>query len=335
MSEAPDNNKLQQGSTESGDDSADSVLSEEELAALQENQLEDERTPGTCLAYDFRNPARVLNGRLPGMDAVNESFTVAMEENLRHLAHRDVAVQSGETILSRQIDYLNTLPLPASIQSARLSNQNSTIFVVLEGALIYACVDAYFGGRGCEMPQDSEREFSASECRISNVLTQHVLDELKQSWAAMCNLDFAEPQVANLSTAGHSHDGQILVVSKFKVELNPGEGELHIALPYALLDQLRPLLNAGPRANESSLEWRRKLQRRAQQLTVVTYSLFENVSISVGELMALQAGDFIPIPEQNKVTVLVDELPLYAAEPGNSNGQAAAKILSRIATEMH
>ncbi len=308
------------------------VLSEEELDALQANQQHSNEHQEDCQAYDFRDPARILNGRLPGMDALNDSFTKAMEGTLQHFLRRAVLVQSGETTLSRQSDYLNTLPLPASVQSVPLPSHESSIFITLEGTLAYACVDAYFGGRGSDMPEDPEREFSASERRVTHLLTQQVLAELTSAWTPICALEFGSPQGVSLSAGGTGHEDQILVVTKFKVELQPGGGEFHLALPYSLLDRLRPLLNTGPRSTVSNQQWLSKLQQKAWRIPVEVYSLFQNVEITVGELMALQPGDFIPIPEQDRVTVMVDKLPLYVAEPGNSEGMAAAKIVSNIAS---
>lgn len=306
------------------------MLSEEELEALQPAQASSGTAQGECLSYDFRDPARILNGRLPGMDSVNESFTQALEERLQRFLRRAVVVQSGETALSRQSDYLNALPMPASVQSVPLPRQESLLFITLEGALVYSGVDAYFGGAGAQMPADPEREFSASERRVTNLLTQQILAELQTAWASMCSLEFASPQALNLSASANGHEEQILVVTRFKVDLQPGSGEFHVALPYALLDLLRPLLNTGPRNHESNQQWISKLHKQAWQIVVDTHSLFQDVEITVGELMALQPGDFIPIPDENRVTVMVDELPLYEAEPGNSNGLAAAKILSRV-----
>jgi len=305
------------------------VLSEAELEALQPDPVSSSDCHGGCRAYDFRDPARILNGRLPGMDSVNDSFIQAMEAQLQCFLHRAVDVQFGETVLSRQGDYLHTLTLPASVQSVPLPSHESTIFITLEGALVYACVDAYFGGRGSDMPESPEREFSASERRVTNLVTQQVLAELKAAWTPICALEFSSPQGVNLSATGSSHD--VLVVTKFKVELQPGGGEFHVALPYSLLDRLRPLLNTGPRSSVSNQQWLSKLQQKAWEISVETYSLFQNVEITVGELMALQPGDFIPIPEQDRVTVMVDEIPLYVAEPGTSEGLAAAKIVSNIA----
>jgi flagellar motor switch protein FliM len=308
----------------------ESVLSEEELEALQTEHPESSDSKDGCHAYDFRDPARILNGRLPGVDALNESFTQAMEETLRRFLRRAVVVQVGETLLSRQGDYINTLATPASVQRVGLPVQDSTFLITQEGSFVYACVGAYFGGSGSETPEDSEREFSGSERRVIKLLTQHILSEFKTAWASVCALEFTNPQALNFSTLSGDHDDQILVVTKFKVELEPGAGEFHIALPYSFLDLLRPLLSSSPRPSESSQQWQYQLQQQAWNISVETYSLFKPVEITVGELMALQPGDFIPIPDQDRVSVMVDELALYEAEPGTSNELVAAKILSRI-----
>ena len=308
----------------------ESVLSEEELEALQTEHPESSESKDGCRVYDFRDPARILNARLPGVDALNESFTQAIEETLRRFLRRAVVVQVGETLLSRQGDYIKTLATPASVQRVGLPAQDSTILITQEGSFVYACVGAYFGGSGSETPEDSEREFSGSERRVTNLVSQHILSEFKTAWASVCTLEFTDPQAINISTPGGDHDDQVLVVTKFKVELEPGTGEFHIALPYSLLDLLRPLLSTSARPSESSQQWQYQLQQQAWNISVETYSLFKPVEITVGELMALQPGDFIPIPDQDRVSVMVDELALYEAEPGTSNELVAAKILSRI-----
>ena len=98
----------------------DNVLSEEELDALQTTHPQASGSKGDCQGYDFRDPARILNSRLPGMDTVNESFTQTLEDKLHRFLRRAVVIQSSETMLSRQSDYMNALTLPASVQSVRL-----------------------------------------------------------------------------------------------------------------------------------------------------------------------------------------------------------------------
>jgi flagellar motor switch protein FliM len=311
-----------------------SVLSEEELDALRATGGDARAAPapragrgGECRAYDFRDPARALNGRLPGLEKVHDAFVRGMRKALRVLLARPVEVDAGETALTRLGDYQHSLPLPVSVHAAVVQGREHSMFLVIEGALVYACVDAFFGGRGGAVPAP-ERELSASERRLTGLFAGCVFEELRGAWAPLCALRFAEPQPTRVSDPGGLREDQIMAVSRFQVDLTPGSGEFHLAMPYALLDGLRPYLSAGPRGEDNAREWRARFAERVHAVELQTRAVFPGVRISFAELMALQAGDFIPISRNNRVNVMVGERVLHIAEPGASNGLAAAKLLA-------
>lgn len=312
----------------------DSVLSEEELDALRATggdarAAHEPRAGrgGECRSYDFRDPARALNGRLPGLEKVHDAFVRGMRRALRVLLARPVEVEAGETALTRLGDYQHSLPMPVSVHAAAVQGREHSMFLVIEGALVYACVDAYFGGRGGAVPA-AERELSPSEQRLTRLLAGHVFDELRGAWAPLCALKFAEPRPTRVSDPGGLREDQIMAVSRFQVDLIPGAGEFHLAMPYPLLDSLRPHLSAGPRGEDGSREWRTRFAERVHAVEVEARAVFPGVRISFAELMALQPGDFIPINRNNRVAVMVGERVLHSAEPGASNGQAAAKLVA-------
>ncbi len=307
-----------------------SVLSEEELDALRATGADaggEDRDDGAQRPYDFRDPSRVLNGRLPGLEAVHDAFAAGMRPALRSLLGRPVEVDVGETSLTRLGDYQQSLPLPVSAHGAPLQGRDQSMFLVAEGMLVYACVDAFFGGRGGVTP-DTERELSPSERRLTAVLARHVFEELKNAWAPICALRFGEPQPVKPNGLGGLRDDQIMVVSRFNVDLLPGGGEFHLALSYGLLDSLRPYLTSGPRSEDANREWRTRFIERVSAVEVQARAVFPGVRVSFSELMALAPGDFIPMNRQNRVCVMVGDRVLYTAEPGTSNGLAAAKVIA-------
>ena len=135
----------------------DSVLSDEELDALRatgEGGDASEAGDGTVSQdgglYDFRDPSRVLNGRLPGLEVVHETFIAGMRRAMSKLLARSVEIEAGETALTRVGDYQNSLPMPVSVHGATVRGREYSMYVVAEGTFVYGCVDAFFGGRGSE-----------------------------------------------------------------------------------------------------------------------------------------------------------------------------------------
>jgi flagellar motor switch protein FliM len=311
--------------------SEQSVLSEEELDALRAEGREGGAADATgeTRPYDFRDPSRMLNNRLPGLDKVHEAFAAGMQVALHGMLSRPVEIEVGDTSLTRLGDYQASLPMPVSVHAAQVQGREQSMMLVADGGFVYSCVDAFFGGRGGASPT-SEREFSASERRLTGVLAQHVFRELASAWSPICALKFAEAQAAKGVQAGGGREDQILVVSHFRVDLMPGTGEFHLSMPYSLLDSLRTYLTAGPRSEESSRQWRARFSERVVNANIDVRAMFQGVRITFGELVALQAGDFIPMNAQNRIHVVVGKRALYVAEPGTSNGQAAAKVLGRV-----
>jgi flagellar motor switch protein FliM len=318
----------------------DSVLSEEELDALRatgdgdggDDPAQDTSEPGGQRTYDFRDPSRVLNGRLPGLEAVHDAFVGGMRKVFRMLLGRVVEIETGETSLTRLGDYQHSMPLPVSVHAAAIQGREQPMFLVAEGGFVYACVDAYFGGKGSGAPA-LERELSASERRLTSLLAGHVFDELKNAWAPLCALNFSEPRACQAAGMGGLREDQIMVVSRFQVDLQPGAGDFHLSMPYGLLDGLRPYLSAGPRAEETSHQWRARFVEKVFSAEVEARAAFPGVQLSFSDLMSFAPGDFIPINRRNEVSVIVGERVLYMAEPGTSNGQAAAKVIARGARD--
>ena len=241
-----------------------------------------------------------------------------------------VEVSAGETSLTRLGDYQRSLPLPTSIHGSVVQDRKHAMYVTADGRFVYACVDAFFGGMSGTIPQALDREFSTSERRFMEMLVTGQFKELQNAWAPICALSFGEPKSIKAGNLGGGRDDQIMVVSRFTTNLNPGEVEFHLVMPYALLDSLRPYLTAGPRSGDVSRNWRRRFAERLTNIDIETRSVFAGVRITFGELVSLAPGDFIPVSNQNKVVLMVDERPLYQAEPGISNGMAAAKVVAKV-----
>jgi flagellar motor switch protein FliM len=313
---------------------AENVLSDEELDALRNAGNEDGAQDGGSDAdggghrlFDFRDPARVLNGRMPGLESVHDAFVAGMRQALRALLGRPVEIDVGETALTRLGDYQTSLPMPVSVHSSAVQGRENSMFLIAEGSFVYACVDTFFGGRGGVVPT-IEREFSSSERRLTSILARHVFDELKNAWAPLCALNFGDPEVCKPTGMGGLRDDQLMVVSRFHVDLLPGGGEFQRALPYGLLDGLRAYLTAGPRSEDSSRQWRASFVQRVTDVQVQARAVFPGVQVSFSELVSLAPGDFIAISRQNRVNVMVGERVLYSAEPGTSNSLAAAMIVA-------
>jgi len=329
--------KEQQSALAADDENA---LSEEELDALREASHEDSTGHGALSAhaddghclYDFRDPVRVFNGCLPGLESVHDAFVTGMQRALRALLGRSVEIDVVDVALTRLGDYRNSLPAPVSVHASVVDGRDCPVFLIAEGEFVYACADTFIDGRSRVRPT-RKRKFSASERRLAAMLARHVFAELTNAWASLCALKFAEPETCWSTGMGGSAHGQLMLVSRFQVDLSPGGGEFHLALPEPLFNGLRTFPGAGPCAEDSAHQWRSKFVERVNDVQMRARAVFPAVNVSVADLIALAPGDFIAINRPNTVNVMVGNRVLYSAESTTSNGFAAVKVVAPAARQ--
>ena len=315
------------------------VLSEDELNALAEGVASGEvevgsgagQVSGNVVAYDFHQPAHLLKARLPALDLVNERFCKKYQTTLFGFLQRMVEIEADELQMLKFADYLNSLPLSNSVNRVRINELNGSMLICIDMSLVYVLVDCYFGGPGVPINHDEEREYSAMEKRIIERVLKMAFDDLGEAWAPVSKLSFefmhaeSRGQVSNMADSS-----EIVVASKLRLKLNDTSCEMHLVIPYSLLEPLRPVLASGVRKENvnSDASWRRMLRASLDDVEIDINSAFTETDISLGELLSLKAGDFIPVNMKETTEVSCEDVALFEGKVGMSN-QAAAVRLTR------
>jgi flagellar motor switch protein FliM len=190
-------------------------------------------------------------------------------------------------------------------------------------------VDNFFGGTGKFHTRIEGREFTPTEMRVIQLLLKQTFADLVEAWAPVMPVEFeymnseVNPHFANIISPR-----EYIVVSRFHVELEGGGGELHVALPYAMLEPIRELLDAGVQSDrvEKDESWTRALHTQLQDAEVELSTALTQRQISLRELSRLKVGDVIPIDLPRLVTIKVEDLPLFTGEFGTHNGRNAVKV---------
>jgi len=316
------------------------ILSQDEIDALLHGidggdvETEQDRGPdGQIRAYDFNSQERIVRGRMPTLEMINERFARLFRIGLFNMLRRTPEVSVGGVELMKFSEYVHTLFVPTSLNMVKVLPLRGTGLFVVDPKLVFILVDNFFGGDGRFFAKIEGREFTATEQRvIRNVLNQAFID-LKQAWNPVLNVDFeyqsseVNPQFANIVSPT-----EVVVVSRFHVELDGGGGDLHVTLPYNMVEPIRDLLDAGVQSdrNEVDERWTRSLRDEMKTATVTLSSVLTEVEISLRDLRNLRPGDIIPIEMPELVTVFAEDIPVFKGRFGVSDGNNAVKITSAI-----
>ncbi|HSR64463.1 MAG TPA: flagellar motor switch protein FliM [Xanthomonadaceae bacterium] len=311
------------------------LLSQDEIDALLHGvdsgavPTEAPPAPGEARQYDFASQDRIVRGKLPTLEMINERFARTWRIGLFNLVRRSADLSVRGIDLMRFGEYMHSLQVPNNLNLVKMKPLRGTALVVYEPRLVFTMVDNFFGGTGKFHTRIEGREFTPTEMRVVQLMLKQTFADLVDAWAPVMPVEFeymnseVNPHFANIISPR-----EYIVVSRFHVELEGGGGELHIALPYAMLEPIRELLDAGVQSDriEKDESWTRALRTQLQDAEVELSSAIAQRQISLRELSRLKVGDVIPIDLPRTVTLKVEQMPLFSGEFGTHNGRNAIKV---------
>jgi flagellar motor switch protein FliM len=289
--------------------------------------------PGEVRNYDFTSQDRIVRGRLPTLEMINERFARLFRISLFNMLRRSPELSVVGIEMSKFGEYTHSLFVPTSLNLVRIKPLRGTALFIIEPKLVFSVVDNFFGGNGRTAAKIEGREFTPTEQRVIQLLIRQAFADLMEAWAPVMSLHFeymsseVNPHFANIVSPT-----EIVVVSRFHIELDGGGGDLHVTLPYSMLEPIREQLDAGVQSDrmERDERWSRSLREQLREAEVDVDSELVNTRISLRQLMNLKPGDIIPVNLPRHVDVCVERLPVFRGTVGVANGHNAVRITEVI-----
>ena len=318
--------------------SGQDVLSQDEIDALLHGvdsgsvATEDATVPGEARSYDFANQVRIVRGRMPTLEMINERFARLFRTSLFNLLRRTPEISVSPVELMKFSEYVHSLHVPTSLNIVRMQPLRGVGLVVLDPKLVFATVDNFFGGNG-RFTKIEGRDFTATETRVIHLLLKHVFADLKEAWSNVARIDLEyvnseiNPHFANIVSPT-----EIVVITTFNIELDGGGGQVHITMPYAMIEPLRELLDAGVASDrvEHDERWMQALKEELEDAEVEVGAIIGRGRITLAELIDLKAGDIVPCDFSGRATVIAEDVPVFRGSFGVSHGNQAVKIEERV-----
>lgn len=289
--------------------------------------------PGEARSFDFTSQDRIIRGRMPTLEMINERFARLFRISLFNMLRRQPELSVAGVDTLKFSEYTHSLLVPTSLNMVRVKPLRGTALVILEPRLVFSVVENFFGGDGKTYTRIEGREFTPTENRVIQILLRLAFSDLVEAWSAVMPLDFeyinseVNPHFANIVSPT-----EIVIVSRFKIELEGGGGHLHVTLPYSMIEPIREQLDAGIQSDrvERDERWTATLRQQIQEAPVALDSDLASASITLRQLLTLKPGDVIPINMPRTVDLCADSLPLFRGTFGVSNGSNAVRITEVI-----
>ncbi len=316
------------------------LLSQDEIDALlhgvddvEEEDVETKESDGSMVDYDFSSQDRIVRGRMPTLEIVNERFARHMRISLFNMMRRSAEVSINGIQMIKFGEYIHTLFVPTSLNMVRFRPLKGTGLITMEARLVFILVDNFFGGDGRYHAKIEGREFTPTERRITQMLLKLIFEDYKEAWAPVMDVSFeyldseVNPAMANIVSPT-----EVVVISSFHIELDGGGGDFHVSLPYSMLEPIRELLDAGVQSDkeDTDLRWSKALRDEILDVKVALSTHLLDMDLPLESIMNLKAGEIIPIEMPEHITVLIEDLPTFRAKLGRSRENIALKITEKI-----
>jgi flagellar motor switch protein FliM len=314
------------------------ILNQDEIDALIHGvdqgavSTESGPDPGVATGYDFQSQMRIVRGRMPTLEMINERFARLFRSNLYGILRRTPEVAVNPVEMKKFSDYLLTLHVPTSLNMVRIHPLRGTALILLEPRLVFAIVDNFFGGNGRHAKIEG-REFTATESRIIQMVLKNAFADLQEAWSHVVQLrvEYVQSEM-NPAFANIVSPSEVVVVTSFHVELEGGGGDVHVTLPYSMIEPLREQLDSGMTSDrvEHDERWAQSMKEEIDDAEVEVSTVLGRAQISLAQLLNLKPGDIVPCDFAGKVTVLAETVPVFRGSFGLSRGMQAVKVEERV-----
>jgi flagellar motor switch protein FliM len=319
------------------------VLSQDEIDALLsgvdsgEVETGQDEAPAEDIArsYDFGSQDRIVRGRMPTLELINERFARNFRISLFGLLRRSPIITCEGVQMSKFGEYVHGLFVPSNLNMVRFKPLRGTALIVCNPKLVFSVVDCFFGGDGRFHTKIEGRDFTATEMRVVQRVLDRVFLNLKEAWDPVYKVDFeyiaseVNPQFANIVSPS-----EVIVICTFHVELDSGGGDLQIVMPYSMLEPLRELLDAGVQSDVTDRDerWLLSMRDSMKSAPVMLHSTLCSTELTVREVLEFEPGDVISVEIPNHVVAYVDDVPVLRAKYGASRGSRALQVVEMVHT---
>jgi flagellar motor switch protein FliM len=314
---------------------ADNFLSQEEVDALLKGvngDQDDDRAPDDqsgVRPYNLATQERIVRGRMPTLEIINERFARLLRIGLFNFLHRSAEVSIGPVRVSKYSEFIRNLVVPTNLNLVHMKPLRGTALMVFDPNLVFLLVDNLFGGDGRFHTRVEGRDFTQTEQRIIQRILGIVFDTYSKSWEPVYPVEFEfirsemNTQFANIATPN-----EVVVSTTFTIELGPVSGEMHFCTPYSMIEPIRDILTSSLQGETLEIDkrWIRLMTQQIQTAEVELVANMGTARVMLGDILNMKVGDVIPMTVPETISAQVDGVPVMDCTYGKFNGQYALRV---------
>ncbi|MGE4293658.1 MAG: flagellar motor switch protein FliM [Desulfovibrio sp.] len=283
------------------------------------------------VAFDLANQDRIIRGRMPVLEIVNDRFARLATNALANTMRKRVDINPISIDMSKFGDFMRSLPVPTSISIFKMDPLRGNAILVVDSRLVFALVESFFGGAGSQ-PKVEGRDFTPIEQAIVDRVVKIALTNMEDSWKPVheVHVEMVRTEV-NPQFAAIVPPSDVVIVVTFEVELENAIGSLIVCLPYATMEPIRSKLHASFQSERLEVDhvWINRFKERLMETPVEMVVRLGRTSLTGRQLIDLRKGDILLLDtdEDNLLEAEVEGVRKFFGLPGRVKGNKSFQVM--------
>ena len=315
-------------------------LSSDEVSALMEGLQSGEISTNSGVNNDlevtdfaFGSDNLELLGDYYALRLINERFARLVRSIFLPMIRIQPKINPFPPEVKTYDEYSAGLNSFMSLTTSRIDELRGSMLLVLEPSFISVLTNCYYGGKLANFPS-TKAEFTATEERIIEIVSDGIAQCLQNAWKDLMPITIrhqareVNPQFATLVESTDS-----VIICSFVVQLpNIDSASFDVIYPLQTLKPIASLLRSRVQSDviDDDTSWRERLEKSVLNVPLPVSAILSEPSISLSKLVKLQKGDVINLPPIDGIDFFVDDKLLFKSEIGETNGQAAVSLKTRL-----
>jgi flagellar motor switch protein FliM len=320
----------------------DKILSQEEVDALlqgvQSGEIETEPKKTEIegvRAYDFLKEGQIIPARLHGLEIITDKFTKNFRNSISSSIMKFVDINTRGIDIMRFGEFMNTIPLPSSINIVKIEPLKGYILIIIDASMIFAFIEYFFGGNGGGRVKIEGRQFTPIEQKIIKKLVSIALTDFVNAWNTITPIN-AEHVGSEMNPRFVTIASPTEYVVKIEIitEMEGSKGKIFLCIPYSVIEPIKDKLSANIHSATVSVdeECLKQIQSIIMDSSVEVVVEIGDLELTISDLLALEAGNIVMLNRSiaDELIVKVEGVPKFKCLPGLRKGYQAIKITETI-----
>lgn len=321
------------------------VLSQDEidqlLTAISSGDVEREDMPAPAdqrkiKIYDFKRPDKFSKEQLRTINMMHETFarltTTQMSAQLRSLVTLHVAAVDQLTYE----EFIRSIPNPTTLAVINMDPLKGSAILEIDPAITFSIIDRLFGGQG--EGSKVTRELTDIETSVMEGIIVRVLGSMREAWSQVIDL---RPRLGQIDTnpqfAQIVPPSEMVVLVTLETKVSEVEGMIQFCIPYLTIEPIISKLSAqywySTVRRGATTENLNILREKLATVGVTLVAEIGSMSLTVGEVLSLQSGDVIRLPDVrvgDPISLNIGNKRKFVCRPGQVGNRLAVQIIKQL-----